>query len=832
MSMNKLLLFLALASLAAFAETVVLDISEAPITFTSEGVSGKDPEGEDVEGSYDEYIIEGSPYYRDYVIKVQSGTHNITLRNVNITYPETIPFDMSPGASVTMTLSGQNAFTMPFEKEGSPVHVPEGASLTIQGEGSLTATALESTYGAGIGSVRGENSGVITINGGTISARGDYYSAGIGGGYEGRGTVIITGGDITAEALGCGAGIGGGGNAGGSGNYRYGTCDVTISGGRIKAKSDTGAGIGHAWYASNDPAGTVTITGGTIEAESREGAGIGAGGLGYGPNIYISGGSIKATSTGGGDKVGAGVSSSCPDPRTGVNGEPVYLATVCEAFADQGNSYLFTMYRSGSDYPYTYFGSGYTADNDNDLYFYLPSAEFFGDEYDVKGSNGRYFWGRIYGGGGGELTLYFCENLTLDISEGPIYFDFRNSEAYQYTDPYDPDWRTTICASDNYIIKGTYAPDYEDDQRPRYGITVYSEITIITNKITLENCNISAASAFRLEENASVELVLKGVNTLRSSSDAGIFVSSGTTLTIGAESTGSLFAYGGKHSDDDEFDDEFDDEIIGENYKAGAGIGGYDDEMPGVMIINGGTITAEGAKGAAGIGGGYGDSAWVRYLTINGGNITAIGHHGAGIGGGQGSICDLTITGGNIIASSDDGAGIGSGKDATYHGKVIITGGTIKATSTDGSGIGGGNGGTIPDIYISSGSVWASSANGSPIDQVRTREGGEAVYQATLQNAMVEPTTSGYHIMGVSEEVTFTTKKNGSAYDYTYTGTGYSDSDDLYFYLPDGSYVIEGSNGRFTGGTISGGAATFEVLPEPAIAALALLALAAFLRRK
>ena len=174
MTTNKLLLFLALASLAAFAETVVLDISEAPITFTSEGVSGKGPEGEDVEGSYDSYIIEGSPYYRDYVIKVQSGTHNITLRNVNITYPETIPFDMSPGASVTMTLSGQNAFTMPFEKEGSPVHVPEGASLTIQGEGSLTATALESTYGAGIGSVRGENSGVITINGGTISARGDY----------------------------------------------------------------------------------------------------------------------------------------------------------------------------------------------------------------------------------------------------------------------------------------------------------------------------------------------------------------------------------------------------------------------------------------------------------------------------------------------------------------------------------------------------------------------------------------------------------------------------------------------------------------------------------
>ena len=55
-------------------------------------------------------------------------------------------------------------------------------------------------------------------------------------------------------------------------------------------------------------------------------------------------------------------------------------------------------------------------------------------------------------------------------------------------------------------------------------------------------------------------------------------------------------------------------------------------------------------------------------------------------------------------------------------------------------------------------------------------------------------------------------------------------SDDNKFYAD--NQVAEEDSGRFTGGTISGGAATFEVLPEPAIAALALLALAAFLRRK
>ena len=93
------------------------------------------------------------------------------------------------------------------------------------------------------------------------------------------------------------------------------------------------------------------------------------------------------------------------------------------------------------------------------------------------------------------------------------------------------------------------------------------------------------------------------------------------------------------------------------------------------------------------------------------------------------------------------------------------------------------------------------------------------------------PATSGYHIMGVSDEVTFTTKKDGSAYDYTYTGTGYSGSDDLYFYLPDGSYVIEGSNGRSTAGTISGGAATFTVVPEPALFGLLSLVALCFRRK-
>ena len=390
--MKKLILFLALASLAAHAETAYLSIAQGPITFTSAGVSGKNSKDESVVGLYDNYVISGGAYYSDYVIKVLSGTHNITFNNVTINYPNVSPFDMSSGASVTLTLSGNNTLYMPYEKAGSPVHVPKGASLTIQGEGSLTACAMESSYGAGIGSVAGEDSGVITINGGTISARGDYFSAGIGGGKEGRGTVIITGGDITAEGLGGGAGIGGGSNTGGSGNYRSGSCDVTISGGRIHAKSENGAGIGHAWYSSDDPAGTVTITGGTIEAESSGGAGIGSGGLGCGPNVYISGGAIKASS------IGHSSEASAPDPLNKVNGNKIYKATLPGAMTAPEVSGIvimgaseevsFTTQRNKAAYDYSYSGTGYT--DTDDLYFYLPNGS-----YVITGSNKNSFGGTI-----------------------------------------------------------------------------------------------------------------------------------------------------------------------------------------------------------------------------------------------------------------------------------------------------------------------------------------------------------------------------------------------------------------------------------------------------
>lgn len=69
-----------------------------------------------------------------------------------------------------------------------------GGNIIING-GIINATAMEGSntvYGAGIGGGRIGDGGDITINGGTITAKGAYHGAGIGGGYYGSGSNILS----------------------------------------------------------------------------------------------------------------------------------------------------------------------------------------------------------------------------------------------------------------------------------------------------------------------------------------------------------------------------------------------------------------------------------------------------------------------------------------------------------------------------------------------------------------------------------------------------------------------------------------------------------------
>jgi hypothetical protein len=179
---------------------------------------------------------------------------------------------------------------------GSVLNAEKGITVgiydefTITGSGKLIATAeqdqSQGVYAAGIGGytyrITGTydydytdaNAGEITINGGTIIAKGGYLSAGIGGGREGCGaTLTVNGGTVEATGYHGGAGIGGG-YYGIGGVFMATGGNVTATGVTESGTGVCGAGIGGGYNASS---GWVFIYGGTVNATGGENAaGIGS----------------------------------------------------------------------------------------------------------------------------------------------------------------------------------------------------------------------------------------------------------------------------------------------------------------------------------------------------------------------------------------------------------------------------------------------------------------------------------------------------------------------------------------------------------------------------
>lgn len=169
----------------------------------------------------------------------------------------------------------------------------DSGDIVING-GKVTGEAHNSSQGAGIGGGDG-GAGNVTINGGTVSGTG-YVGAGIGGGVGGDGNVTIKDGSVTAKGGNVGAGIGSGGNGG--------TSNVTITSGVIEkaAGGMEGAGIG----GGNEDDGNVTITGGTIKEAVGGGGGAGIGG-GRGGNADIKISNAKIGTVTGGTEGGSGI---------------------------------------------------------------------------------------------------------------------------------------------------------------------------------------------------------------------------------------------------------------------------------------------------------------------------------------------------------------------------------------------------------------------------------------------------------------------------------------------------------------------------------------------
>ena len=120
----------------------------------------------------------------------------VTLYNLNITGIGKTRTNNWAGITclgdATIILGGNNDLEGGYESAG--IFVPEGKTLTIQGDGSLTATGHSSA--AGIGANNQSNCGNIVISGGRISVYYGYPAAAIGCGC-GKSDKPSTCGDIT-----------------------------------------------------------------------------------------------------------------------------------------------------------------------------------------------------------------------------------------------------------------------------------------------------------------------------------------------------------------------------------------------------------------------------------------------------------------------------------------------------------------------------------------------------------------------------------------------------------------------------------------------------------
>ena len=214
------------------------------------------------------------------------------------------------------------------------ISVTSGNNLTIYGQIAGTGALIAGTVGtietghAGIGGVKG-NTGVyvhgdITINGGSVTAQGGEWAAGIGGGSgvstnlndtKENGTITINGGTVNATGGDQGAGIGCGDQ------NRVAGGNIVIAGGNVTARGgEDAAGIGGGKMARYTPGRSFTISGGIVNATGgSKGAGIGNG---YDDMVKRSIGVIKingsANVTAQGGAGAAGIGSSYEGEITGA----------------------------------------------------------------------------------------------------------------------------------------------------------------------------------------------------------------------------------------------------------------------------------------------------------------------------------------------------------------------------------------------------------------------------------------------------------------------------------------------------------------------------------
>ncbi|GHU67367.1 hypothetical protein FACS189413_02000 [Bacteroidia bacterium] len=248
-------------------------------------------------GTYDISLRTGLSQ-TDHRIIVDGATATVTLTDVNMTgaVGYEAMFQLKNNATVTLNLAGSDTLKntlrgSPLRIGGAALGVPEGSSITIQGNGSLHAedNDCSAAIGGNSDNTVGEKCGNITITGNvTVTAAAPFRGPAIGSGSndaELGGDISILAGTIpgypkvTLSNLRDSPIIGSGSTA------AIGDKTIRITGGTVTVAATSTAWHPYIGTRENTASGTVEISGGTVTGFTRI----------YAQNVVITGGSVNAT---------------------------------------------------------------------------------------------------------------------------------------------------------------------------------------------------------------------------------------------------------------------------------------------------------------------------------------------------------------------------------------------------------------------------------------------------------------------------------------------------------------------------------------------------------
>ena len=588
----------------------------------------------------------------------------------------------------TIILQGNNKIKG-FNYRYPGIYVPAGKTLTIKGNGSLTASSHGGS--AGIGGGENGSCGNITITDGTITTEGKGMGACIGsGGYGSCGNITITGGTVNATGWGGGA----------IGSGAMGSCsNITITGGTVNVLGGNhAAGIGSGGEGS---CGNISISGGTVKASSRKmGAGIGSGGSdGSCGNISITGGTIDATGGEGAAAIGTGSNryrGTCGDititngvtrlTATKGNGSPHSIGAGVDGQC--GKVTIGGHKGAISTSPFTY------------PFPFTGDLSWLSRDYEAK--NGDVLTGTL----GTKVKITVPDGVTLTLDGATI-----NGE----NDPNCP-WAGISCTGNaTIVLKGSNTVRGWAKNHPGIYIAPGKTLTIRGDGSLNATSNDYAAGIGGGYELACGNIVVESGTIKATGSAYAAGIGSGYSASCGSVTIkgGTVSATGGSSS---------------------AGIGSAYQGSCGNVVIEGGTVNTKGGSHAAGIGSGQKGSCGNITITKGITHVTATAGSqcpnsiGEGVDGTCGTVTIGGIVGVVNIPVYDSSVGVPvAGVSLSKTSAMLEAGETLKLTAT-----------VTPANATNKGVTWSSSNTA-----VATVAGGVVTAKAAGKATITATTDDG-----------------------------------------------------------------------------------------